>query len=415
MGVSVDEIAQPFQAALERVASVSPAPSTVAAPPAGGVYLVAPGSYGAFRMVAALQKANVPVSRAAASFESAGRSFAPGTFVIPASAASRSALALAARETGVAVVAAPRAPAVAGFRMKAGTRVGLFKGANNMPSGWLMWMLEQYGINHQVMQASDFAADLAARYDVVLLPSGISRAAIVDGLSMERNDPAKWAWAAGVGDAGWKRLAEFVRGGGTLLAIGSAVETARQLFELPIENVLPRRPAGSGRSAGAGAGAGSPDRALQDAFTSPARLMQVLRDRVADPDSLFYCPGSLLQNEFDTSHPVGWGMPAAWPIFFESDAAYRLRPSFEIRAEVVSRYPREGILQSGWLLGEEYLRDQANIIAFRVGSGYVATFGSQVDFRTQPRATFTPLFNAMFHGPSTAVTAEEMAGVGRQN
>jgi hypothetical protein len=44
------------------------------------------------------------------------------------------------------------------------------------------------------------------------------------------------------------------------------------------------------------------------------------------------------------------------------------------------------------------------VIAFEVGDGYVVTFGSQVDFRTQPRATFTLLFNAMFHGPSTPVT-----------
>ena len=61
---------------------------------------------------------------------------------------------------------------------------------------------------------------------------------------------------------------------------------------------------------------------------------------------------------------------------------------------MVSRYPRENILQSGWLLGEEYLKDQANIVSFRVGKGYVVTYGSQVDFRTQPRATFRLIFNA---------------------
>jgi len=31
------------------------------------------------------------------------------------------------------------------------------------------------------------------------------------------------------------------------------------------------------------------------------------------------------------------------------------------------------------------------------------TYGSQVDYRTQPRATFKLIFNAMFHGPSTRV------------
>jgi hypothetical protein len=35
--------------------------------------------------------------------------------------------------------------------------------------------------------------------------------------------------------------------------------------------------------------------------------------------------------------------------------------------------------------------------------------GSQVDFRTQPRATFKLVFNALFHGPSTRVTAAEIS------
>lgn len=101
-------------------------------------------------------------------------------------------------------------------------------------------------------------------------------------------------------------------------------------------------------------------------------------------------------------------MPETWPVFFEGDQAYRLRPGFGGETQVVSRYPATNILQSGWLLGEEYLRDQANILSFRIGKGYVVTYGSQVDFRTQPRATFTLIFNAIFHGPSTAVASAQM-------
>jgi hypothetical protein len=105
---------------------------------------------------------------------------------------------------------------------------------------------------------------------------------------------------------------------------------------------------------------------------------------------------------------VAFGMPPAWPVFFESDQAYRLKPGFEIQSEVVARYPETGpILQSGWLLGENLLRDQANVVAFRVGKGYVVIAGSQIDFRTQPHATFKLLFNALFHGPSTRVTLDK--------
>jgi hypothetical protein len=412
MGVTVDAIEQPFEAALELQKTITPAPAASPAR-AKGAYLIGPESYGVFRIVAELQKAGVPTFRAARAFESGGQKFAPGTFVIPPVAAAQKIVETSVKSLGIPVYASDRAPAIDGFRLKPGTKLGLFKGANNMPSGWLMWMLEQYGIGYEIVKAPDFQGDLHAKFDVILLPSGITRQRVVSGLDMKRNDPAEWGWAAGVGEEGWQKLRGFVENGGTLLAIGSAVETARELLDLPIEKALPEAPPRFGPGAASQTAnrqvpASEVDRVLKDAFTSPAQLMHVLRDRVTEPENLFYCPGSLLQNEFDPTHPVAWGMPARWPVFFESDQAYRLRPGFGIETTVASRYPRENILQSGWLLGEEYLKDQANVVSFRVGKGYVVTYGSQIDFRTQPRATFKLLFNGLFHGPSTAVSAQQM-------
>ncbi|MGE0042430.1 MAG: M14 family zinc carboxypeptidase [Vicinamibacterales bacterium] len=412
MGVTVDKVDQKFDAALERVDAVRPVAQAMPSRPKGA-YLVGPGSYGVFKMVAELQQAGVPTFRAAARFDAAGRTFEPGTFVIPPTAAAEPILRKAATDLGLPVYGVERAPAVDGFRLKPGTKVGLWRGANNMPGGWMLWLLEQYGINHAVISAADFEGDLNQQYDVILMPEGTTRQRVMNGLDQRRNDPAEWGWAAGVGEAGWTKLQDYVRNGGTLLAIGTAVETARALLDLPIEAVVPKAPPRFGPGAqtvttGVQVPASAVDEALKDAFTSPAQLMHVLRDRVAEPANLFYCPGSLLQNEFDPDNPVAWGMRETWPIFFESDQAYRIRPGFAIDADVVSRYPREHILQSGWLLGEEYLKDQANVVSFRVGKGYVVTYGSQVDFRAQPRATLKLVFNAIFHGPSTPVAAAQM-------
>jgi hypothetical protein len=416
MGVAVDAIDKPFEAPLELLKAVTPVASAAPARPKGA-YLINPDSYGTFKIVTELQKANVPVFRAGKAFESQGQKFAPGTYVIPPTPASQKIVEKAANDIGVTIVAADRAPAVDGFKLKPNTKVGLWKGAGNMPGGWLMWILEQYGVNHEIVKSQDFQGDLNAKYDVILLPSGTTRARIVNGLDPKRNDPAEWSWAYGVGDEGWKKLRAFVENGGTLLAIGNAVETARDLLDLPIEKALPEAAPRFGPGAGAPTSAQqvpatAVDRALREAFTSPAQLMQVLRDKVAEPANLFYCPGSLLQNEFDPSHPVAWGMPETWPVFFESDQAYRLRPGFGTDVSVAARYPKQNVLQSGWLLGEEYLKDQANVVSFRVGKGYVVTYGSQIDFRAQPRATFKLLFNGMFHGPSTAVSALQMGKLG---
>jgi hypothetical protein len=415
MGVAVDQIAQPFDAPLELMKTVGPAPSSMPPRPKYA-YLVGPESNAGFKALAELQKASVPVYRAAAAFESGGRTFAPGTWMIAPTPAAAKILETVAKDTGVQVFGLDRAPGVDGFRIKPGTRIGLYRGANNMPGGWLMWLFEQYGFNFQVVSAQDFEGDLSAKYDTIVLPSGLTKDRIITGLDPKRNGP-EFAWAYGVGDAGWKKLAEFVKNGGTLVAIGSATETARELLDLPIEKALPQAPPRRFGAAAAGRNeqqvpASEVERQLKDAFSSPARLMQTLRDRVADPESLFYCPGSLLLNEFDPAHPVGFGMPASWPVFFESDQAYRIRPGFDIDAQVVARYPREKILQSGWLLGEEYLRDQANAVSFDVGRGTAVTLASQVDFRTQPRATFKLLFNAMFHGPSTEVDAAQLQRLG---
>ncbi len=103
-------------------------------------------------------------------------------------------------------------------------------------------------------------------------------------------------------------------------------------------------------------------------------------------------------------------MPVRWPVFFRNDQAYRLKPSFDVRTDVVSKYPDdEDLVASGWLLGGELLRDQANVIAFELGRGSVVALGSQVAFRSQTPATFKLLFNALVQGPADELTRSELA------
>jgi hypothetical protein len=361
-----------------------------------------------------LSAEDVPVYRAGARFESGGRSFPPGAFLVPPGTKSRRILEELASTSSLPVFGADSAPAVEGFRMKRPTRVGLYKVANNMPAGWLMWLFESYGFHHEVMSSVDFASDLGKKYDVVVLPSGTSKSRMIEGLSPEGHDES-WRWAYGVGESGWAELKRFVERGGTLVAIGSAVATARELLSLPLSPVLPEAPSRFGRGASRRderppVPAAEVERLFKESFQSPAALLKAIESRVVDPTSVFYCPGSLLKQEFDVAHPVAFGMPARWPIFFAFDQAYRIEPSFEVQARVVSRYPdEEKQVASGWLLGDELLRNQANIVWFQVGKGTAVTLGSQVDFRAQTPATFKLLFNAMVQGPATRASSAEIA------
>ena len=359
-GFTADPIAGAFTVQTERVAEVKPESVLLPQPPpATGAYLVPPGSYGIATLLGSLQQWDVPTFRAGAAFNAAGREFAPGTVIVPPTARARMVLDETQKATGLAVHAVDQTPDVAGFELKPGTRVGLIRGANNMPGGWLMWSLEHFKMEYEVVSADDYDK-LDALYDAIILAPGITRARIVDGLDPARN-PAEFHWARGVGEQGWSQLAAFVRNGGTLLGLGSASETAQQLLNLPISRVATVQP--------------------------------------------FRIGGSLLRESFDTTQPAAWGLPSDWVTYFNGDRAWNATGN----AKVVGAYPGTGnMLASGYEEGAEQLRGKADVVSMDVDQGWVTVVGSQSTFRSWPRSLWPLVSNSVYHGPSKAVTGPEL-------
>ncbi|SKC69051.1 M14 family zinc carboxypeptidase [Krasilnikoviella flava] len=367
LGVDVVPVTDPVDVATDRVESVEvPEVEMPAAPSADGAYLVRPESYGTIPVVAALQQANITTFRAGQEFADAGTTYPAGTYVVPATPQARRVLATASADVGLPVAATESAPAVEGIQLKPRTRVGLLRGANNMPGGWDMWVMDEYGVDYDVVGAQDFRSGrLIDVYDTIVVPQGISKDDVVEGLDPARYDE-EFAWAYGVGAKGWRKLAQFVRQGGTLLAIGDSVATAQELLDLPIEPALP------------------------------------------DDEEEFATGGSLLNQEFDASDMVAWGMPEQWPVWlYDTQAWTPTGPG----ADVVSTYPDRDVLASGYLRGEEHVQGAANVVSFDVGKGTVVTYGSEVTFRSLPRSSFTLLYNAVYGGPAAEVGATQLAGL----
>ncbi len=365
LGFTADAVKDSFSTDTKLLTELKPEPVTMPPPPAdGGAYAVGPESYGAFRIVAALQKAEVPTYRVAAEFTDGEQSYPAGTFLVPADDKARQVLETESAKTGIPVHAVAAMPDVAGVQLKQGTRIGLVKPPNNMPAGWLMWMFDQYGVNYEIVKHDDYA-DLAGKYDALVMPHGVSMNNIVNGLNKDRYPP-EWSWAFGVGQEGWTALREYVNGGGTLVAYGSATNTAKSLLDLPLEALTP------------------------------------------DDETEFFGPGSLLSQEIDADNPVAWGMNPNNPVWFEEDDFYRITDAEKYESSVVSKYPDSGEqLQSGWLIGGEHLNGAVNSVSWQVGDGYVATFGNQTGFRTWNRGEQKMIFNAMYYGP-----AEQLPSVG---
>jgi len=375
LGVEADEIDSEFDADLTRVDEVEvPDVKMPEAPGEDGAYFVSPESYGTIEIVTALQDKNIRTFRSASSFRRAGQEFPAGTFVIPATPQARSVLQKSSEKVGLEVYAAASAPKIEGVQLKPNTRVGLFRGANNMPGGWDKWIFDHYGINYKDVGAQDFQHDsLNELYDTIVLPNGISKKDIVEGLDKDKYG-SKYSWAYGVGEKGWKKLRKFVRDGGTLLATGSSVETAKELMHLgAIEKALPE-------------GRGSQDK--------------------------FATGGSLIKQEFDTSEPVAWGMPKSWPIWLYRTQAWDVKKK---GVDVASSYPEQGeLLASGFLRGDQYLRGAGNAMSFDRGEGKVIVIGNEPTFRSLPRVTFTMVFNAIYGGPAADVKPQQLTKLQKQ-
>jgi hypothetical protein len=361
-GVEVDAVENAFSAPTVPVTDLAPAEvSFPAAPKAGGVYVVTPTSYGLGKFITALEDADVPMYRAKRRVAVVGSTLPQGALIVPATAAARTVLQSVSGATGLPVYALNDVPEVPVVELEETTRVGLVRGANNMPGGWMMWMLEQYGVDFEVVEADDYA-DLAGQFDTIVLAPGISMNTLTNGLDPARY-PEEFHWARGVPEAPAK-LAEFVQGGGNLVALGNASNTAISALSLPAENITPS-------------------------------------DR-----SVFSAPGALLAQQYDVGEPAAWGMPQSWPTWFNNDPAYRVTGD----GEVAASYPeQENLLVSGYAHGTSAIAGAANVVTFDVGEGEATIAGGHITFRTWPRAAWTMVTNGIYNGAGEDLTAAELA------
>lgn len=244
----------------------------------------------------------------------------------------------------------------------------------NMDTGWTQWLLDQYRVPFTLLHNDDVRkGGLRARFDSLILASQTA-ASILHGARLGERSPGregdtvlplqKPEYTGGIAIEGLHQIETFVRQGGTLIAFDAATELPIQFFPLPVRNVV-ARPSPEAQGTG------------------------------------FYCPGSLLRATVDTGNPLAFGMPANAIAFSEGGQTFEitLLPEFnkgERETRSVLRYATQNLLASGWVSGERVVLGKSMLVEARYGLGRVVLFGFRPQFRGQSFGTFKLVLNAIY-------------------
>jgi hypothetical protein len=234
-------------------------------------------------------------------------------------------------------------------------RLALLDAPTSMDEGWTRWVLEAYGFEFVRLPASDITAGLRDRIDVLVLADD---ARIGGGAGRGGRGGGGGAAPPAGGatptppDPRVQALDEFVRGGGTLVCFNRSAAAAIDQLKLPVRNAV----AGLNRQQ-------------------------------------FFVGGSVLGVVVDPLQRVTAGMPERAAVFYDSGPVFETLEGFN--GAVLARYPADANpLQSGFLLGENYLKGKAAALDVALGDGHVVLLGFRPQWRGQPYGTFRMIFYA---------------------
>jgi hypothetical protein len=381
--------------------------SNIDAGTTGGPFAyIVPEAGNALEMLKRLRMGGVDMRRAKQPFAANGRTYAPGTWVIPAGQAFRGYVVdlmepqrypeLRSGITGptkkpydVAGWTLPMLMGVAYERAdkpftaeletvepipsqttpwsdRKWPRIALYEPWQpNSESGWTQWVFDRLGVPYTVVHNTDIRqGDVGSRFDTIVFASQ-GTAAILHGYRAGENAsrrssptgespaPQRPEFTGGIGIAGAAALDEFVRQGGRLVAMDEATELPVNLFGLPVRPIVPER---------------------ED--TSP---------------NGYYCPGSILRLNVGSSEVFAFSIGGqAWEV--------TLLPSEnkgDKEVRVLARYASKNLLASGWLSGERVIAGRPALLDVSHGKGHVVLFGFRPQFRGQTWGTFGLLMDSL--------------------
>jgi hypothetical protein len=255
-------------------------------------------------------------------------------------------------------------------------RVGLYQPyPENMDAGWTQWTLDEFRIPYTILRNEDFkSGDLRQRFDTIIFAQQRAES-ILHGVKQGETTVRRTGelavlqrpqYTGGITVRGLANLEDFVRSGGTLIALDSASELPLQFLSIGARGLLR---GGEGEEGPNG----------------------------------YYCPGSILRIEVDNTNPIAFGMPKEAYAMSTGGQAFdiTLLPEFNTGDRQIrsfAKYADKNLLASGWISGERAVLGKSIALESRVGNGRVVMFGFRPQFRAQSHGTFKMLLNAIYLG-----------------
>ncbi len=367
MGVDCFPVEKPFKAALEKLETI-PCPA-VAPPPETASYIVLDcRQNGSYPVVLALLKEKAEVYRSRDFIKGTHFQVAAGSFIIKNTPGVREVVSPLLKKHHLASFPINDITGIAKAPLKR-HRVGLYQSwQSSMDEGWTRYVLDDLGIPFTTLRNKDFKGakkkkvDLLKSFDVILFADE-SPELIKTG----KPDPkSRWAryytempapYKGGIGKEGVEALKDFVARGGILVMLNNSGRLILKEFEAPAENVLEKVDRGK-----------------------------------------FLCPTSLLKVKVDNKTPIGYGMPEKAAVLFSDSPVFKTwGPSGHWDRKVVAAYPRENLLMSGWLLGEELIARKPALVDFTYKKGHVILIGFRCQHRAQSHGTYKFLLNGILY------------------
>ena len=318
----------------EVAAGIKPLPGTLKGH--GGTLYVDPQENNSFRIIGDAMNKNLPIS-----YDSKKQKYA-------ISNTSRSQIQKWVTDYAVNAVLSSNTP-----KTKVTSKIAVYDPwTASMDMGWTRWLLDNFAIPYTVIRNADIHnGNLNDRFDVILMAS--ERPGTIENGFQKGMAPPQFT--GGLKGLGVRNITSFVSAGGTLVCLNKSTDFAINELHLPVTN----------------------------------SVKNVARNA-------FFTGGSILEVTNNKQHPVMAGMPEKSGIFVFGSPVFKTLEGF--KGEVLSKYQEKGSpLLSGYLVGEEYMHNNAAAVDVHFKKGHVILFGFQPQWRGQSMGTYRALFNALLY------------------